>query len=280
MKTVSFLLLNLLIPFSVSAASIPQGAQRVALLQFGLEAGCDSDALVSSITIKHSGLGATSDILRVYLGKNGQRISPTVSFSNKESTAILRPQSLTIPSCSSGTFQVLADFSPDAAAGGQHRLTIKNIATSKGSIHLANTSKSISAETIAGEAEGITATFRALHASVRYGNSRTVARMQLESDAQFDQRITSITLTNKGSAHDGDLVNIRLYDGDKLLAPAVKQMNDDTITFNPDPTFILTSNQSLLLTVKADVRGRAKRTIDLTVDEPSDIEAVRQQRSR
>lgn len=267
-------------PLGASAASIPQGAQRVALLQFGLEADCNSDALVESITIKHSGLGATSDVLRVYLGKNGQRISPAVSFSNKESTAILRPESLRISSCSSETLQVLADFSPDAAAGGQHRLTVKHITTSAGFVHLANTSKSIAAETTAGEAEGITATFRALHGSVRYGNNRTVARMQLESDAQFDQRIQSITLTNRGSAHDGDLVNIRLYDGDKLLAPAVQKMSDDTITFKPDSTFVLRSSQSLLLTVKADVRGRAKRTIDLTVDEPSDIEAVRQQRSR
>lgn len=263
-----------LIPLQAFATSIPRGAQRVQLAQFSLTTACDDGAVIDTIVVQHEGLGAISDIERVYLMQGGRRVSRTVSLAQRDGTAAIRLNGLAIPSCATRTLTIAADFSSDATAGGEHRLSVSDVRLRSGSVTLEEGASAGSVSRLTPVRTGtITVEYRALLSSVRYGSSRTVARMLLSADDESDQSIVSMTLTNEGKARNGDLKNLRLYDGNILLAPVVAQLDGDVVRFELDPPLALGRNQSKLLTVKADVRAAVRKTIRLEVDEPSDIEA-------
>jgi hypothetical protein len=268
------------IPGTTLAASIPQGAQRVNLGMFTITAPCEADSSIESVTLRHSGLGDAGDIDRVYLAEGIRRISPARSFSGRENTIELRLRGLNIRSCTTRTFSILADFSSEAAAGSEHFVDVDSVRTASGTVTVAKQTAGAPVRPVPSSSGRITVEYRDLHGPVRYGNTRTIVRMLLSADGEEDQQITSITFTNEGSARNADLQRLRLFDGTTLLAPVVKSLDGDTLRFELDPPLSLSRNQEKLLTVKADVRASVKRTIQLIIDEPSDIEAMRQQRTR
>jgi hypothetical protein len=278
-RVFSIIAIAAVLPISAFAASVPQGAQRVNLGMYTFTAPCESSVSIDTVVLKHSGLGDTADIERVYLAEGIRRISPARTFSGKDKTAELRLRGLTIAKCTTRTFSVLADFAADAQSGGEHRIDIERVETGSGTVTVAKGSAGNRAQTVPASAGTVSVEYRDLHAPVRYGNSRTILRFMLSAEGE-DQQISAITLTNEGSARNTDLQRLRLFDGDTLLAPAVKNLDNDIVRFELDPPLKLGRNAEKLLTVKADIRAGRRRTIQLTVDEPSDIEAMRQQRSR
>lgn len=280
MKNSLLALLALLLPFSASAASIPQGAQRVNFGMFTITAPCTADSMIESVILKHSGLGDTEDVDRVYLTEGNKRLTSARSISTRDRTVELRLRGLRIAKCTTRTFSILADFSGDAAFGGEHRIDVVSVRTGRGTAAIAaGSDRTDSTRAVPATTGTITVEYRDLLRSVLYGKNRTLARISLSAEGE-DQQISSIVFTNDGSARNADLQNLRLFDGDELLAPVVKNLDGDTLRFELDSPLLLDRNQSKLLTVKGDVRASRKRTIRFIIDEPSDIEAMRQQRSR
>lgn len=266
---------------SFPVVSVPHGAQRVSLIQLKLKANCDEDAIIKEVIVKHGGLGASSDIERVYLAEGNRRMSSSQSFSSNTRTAILRPMALTVKKCQERTIEVRGDFSADAATGGEHRLIVSALRLGSGNLIQPNVgSATLTAKTVPQTTGAVTVEFLPLLDNVRFGAGKTVARFRLSADNEQDQLIGAMTLTNDGSARNSDLRNLKLMNGQKVLSDTLDRLDGSVARFTLDQPLRIGKNATVLLIVKADVRASAKRTIRFIVEEPSDIEAAPEQRLR
>ncbi|MFH0770420.1 MAG: hypothetical protein V1926_03510 [Candidatus Peregrinibacteria bacterium] len=260
-----------------AAISIAPGAQRVEMFQMTVRASCARDVTIRSIRVTHGGLGASSDIDRVYVMRAGRRVSTVSSIDPHGNTAELRLRSLLLPACSGTSLSVGADFSPDAASAGEHRLEIASsgdIDAGGSSVHLTPLVSLPAFRTVGPETGEISVTYLDLNVTPRYGSDRTVMRFQLHADGQEDQLLSSITLTNDGSASGRDLRNLLLQTGPRTVTDTADALTDDSVRLAFDPPLILKRNETRRFDLKADVRASIRRTIRFIVEEPSDVEAV------
>jgi len=256
--------------------SVPQGAQRVPILTLLLAAPCGADRTVSSLTLRHAGLGAASDILRVYAMDGLKRISRTRSVPQRD-PLVLRLSSVVVPSCGERTVSLFADFSRTAASGGEHRFSLTAVdAGGDATITEAPASATMPALNVTPHAgqPSVTAEMKPVLTSVSYGADRIVARLLLTGGKTADQRILAVTFTNDGSARNTDLRNLYLETASRTrLSIAAPQMDGKTVRLTLDPPLALGRNEVKLLQLRADVRASRTRTIQWTVEEPSDVEA-------
>lgn len=271
---------SILIPVHVFAASIPQGASRVEMHTFSLRASCDADSFIQSITLKHTGLGDVRDIERAYIMEGNKRLSLAHSFSSKTQDIELRMRSFSMDACSTRILRIFADFSPDAAPGSKHDIEVSAVDARGGAIRVKTVTSPQSVNTVPASMGSIFVEYKELLSIVRFGKQRIVSRFLLVSDGNADQQVVAIIFTNKGSARDKDLRNIGLYDGEILLSSVLPHLDGDRLEFQLKPALTLSRNQKKLLTIKADVQSSGRKTIQFIVEEPSDIQAMRQQRKR
>lgn len=262
-------------------ASIPLGAQRVNMQTVTLSASCAADVTVSAITMTHGNLGEATDIERVYAMEGSRRISRTASFGGNKSQATLRLPSFRIAKCEQRTIRIMADFSPDAAAQGEHSLFIaswqdvKTDATTVG----ASLSSNLGSSRVAPVSQGtIEVEYLPVLTSTTYGAGRTLMRMRLTARNE-DQLVHSVTLTNDGKARDADLKNLSLGTRSGRLTDVAATMTGDKVTLTFDPPLRLDRGEDILLLLKGDVRASRKKTIDFEVEEASDVVAGSAKRS-
>ncbi|MFA6039100.1 MAG: hypothetical protein WCV62_00010 [Candidatus Peribacteraceae bacterium] len=266
-----------------SAGSVvPQGAQGVPFLTLRLRASCASPVTVSSLTLRHTGKGAASDILRVYAYRENLRISRAVSVPTRNSfTLRLRP--VTVPACGEETLSVLANFSSSARAAGEHRFEVTDVGTQTGvTVHTATPSAASPLRvTTHATTPDVKVDFRTVHTSKEYGTRRVVARFLLTGGNAADQRIRSITFTNQGSARNTDMRNLYVETASRTrISSILPSLDGDTARITLEPPLPLSRNQSVLLQLRADVRASRTRTIDWSVEEPSDIVSEEARSSR
>jgi len=171
----------------------------------------------------------------------------------------------------------MADFSPDAAAQGEHSLFIassEDVKTDAATVE-ATLSSNLGSSRVAPVSEGtIEVEYLPVLTSTTYGAGRTLLRMRLTARDE-DQFVYSVTLTNAGKARGADLKNLSLGTRDGALTDVAASMTDDKVTLTFDPPLRLDRGEDILLLLKGDVRASRKKTIDFEVEEASDITAGR-----
>lgn len=256
-------------------SSIPQGAQRMPLLEVSFAADCQSDVTVSELVVRHAGLGSARDLARLYVMADGRRLTRGVVPSDRHALT-LRLRSFVVPACASRMVSITADVSPTAAAAGEHRLMLESVAADVPvTISTAANSSARATVTPSVSSPQIEAEFLTVHTSQLYGSNRTLARVRLTNIGERSQGVTAITLTNNGSARDADLRNLALYgsDGQRLTTEAA-QMDGSLLRLSFEVPLFLSRSDEKLLELRGDVRASRKRTIDYTIEELSDIEAA------
>lgn len=260
-----------------STQTIPQGAQRVPMLTVTLNAGCSNDVTVNQMTLVHTGKGEESDIERVYALSNNRRVSRASTISGANQTVTLRFIRLKLAACTSQTFDVVADYAPTAASGGEHALMLKessDIVSTTSEVTVIR-QETTTRTTTPARTGTIDVSYPPLSGSVTFGAQRTVARINLEADNQSDHVITSIIFTNDGKARDEDLQNLKLFtSNEKQVGSTLKQLEGDLAAFVFDPPLLLEKNQTRSFVLKADVRASKRKTIRFVIEEPADITAV------
>ncbi|MDD4318935.1 MAG: hypothetical protein PHW10_01250 [Candidatus Peribacteraceae bacterium] len=259
---------------SQALVSIPQGAQRVRMLSLRLQASCDADVQVTSLMMRHAGLGAVTDILRIYMLNGDRRISSAVSVPAREDRE-LRLRRFTVPACGSAEVTLAADFASTAQSGAEHRFSLAAVNADASVTIGADGQDPLSTLQVSPHTKqaSVRVTFRDVLTSLYYGSNRTVARLLLTGIGS-DQRIRSITFTNEGSARDADLRNLFLETASGIrLSETVPHMDDRRVTVMLDPGLELRRNEAKLLHLKADIRAGRSHTIDWAIEEPSDIMA-------
>lgn len=271
---------ELLVTFAPAGmfGSAPRGATRVELGVLNLSASCDSDIRLDSVRLRHTGLGAFSDISGVYLADGFRRISRASQFDHRSGEVDLRVPSLVIPKCSAVRLSALVNIAADATVASEHGLTIDGPSSVQSSAR--NTTFSYG-----GESKKITATpdrtgtvtlnFLPVNGRLRYGRMETLARLQFSADALHDYLLKRIVLTNRESARDMDFINLRLEtrSGTGLTTTAAR-MKGRTLTLEFSPTYILERSRTTVFLLKGEVRGSQSRKVDFVLEETSDLHVV------
>lgn len=255
--------------------SIPPGSQRVVMGTILLQAPCNADVAVESITLWHRGAGSAGDIDGVYGMSGGQRITRSRPIESGKGEVTLHFRSFVVPACETREIAILADFSADAAIAGEHRLELRSssdvVATQPATLL---TAPRAGIRRTVGPAEGsISVSYLQLNEPVRYGDRRRVARFRLDADSSDDHVITAITFTNQGSARDGDLRNL-FVESSRLeqLSDIALQMEGDHVRLLFDPPLFLPSGENRVMSLRADIRASRRKTIQFLIEEAGDIE--------
>lgn len=267
-----------------TTASIPRGAQRVPFLTVTFTANCADDFLVRSIAVTHKGRGDRRELLRVYAFDGSRRLSSAVSINAGDGSAVLRFRDFILGACMSKRIEIFADISPDAEAGGEHRLvladedhiraeTVTDGAPAR--IKLDERLSDAPLRIAGGEGEGtLHVEYLKLPQTLSYGRNQTLARFKLTADDVADHAISAITLTNEGSARGNHLQRLRLETQTRAVVSDVKaELEDDRVRLALDPPLILENNQSVILFLRADIYASRRRTVSFRIKEPADIEA-------
>ena len=288
---VSALITAVLLPLALSVqvqeqqpAAVPPGAQRVTMLTLSLSASCSGDIDVHGVTVLHKGMGAIRDIASVYAMHDGQRISRGRALSSADGSASLsfRP-ALTVPSCGTADIVILADFSADALAAGEHRITVErpeDMDAGDATVTLLASPRAPVRTTTGVQQGSMAAEFLPLLTRMSYGDHRTVARLRLSADGAYDQVLDAITLTNDGSSRNTDLQHLTLETSRGQVLAGLASLRDDLAPFVLSSPLSVERGQVFLLTVRADVRASRRRTIDFTLEEPGDLFSHRAQTRR
>jgi len=244
------------------------------MLDLIFTASCKAAVTVHAVTVRHRGMGATRDLYSVYAESGGKRVARGMTFSQHGAVLTMNLQDFTVPACGTKTVNFLADISAIAAVGGEHRLTAENAASIDAggvSVQILSSDTLTLRRTVGSFLGSISVEYLPLLSYVRYGDHRTVARLRLSVSSERDQILKELLLTNGGSARDGALVNISAESGGKRVTQILPQMEGDLLRLTFNPSLLLSRNSTYLLDVRADVRSSMRKTVKLTVEEPSDV---------
>ncbi len=257
------------------SASVALGASRVPMLTVRLTASCTRDVSVASIAFRHKGLGNPRDIERIYAQKSGMRLTRSVPLTDKQGIGRLQFRGFAVKACATEAIDILADFSPSASAAGEHQLVIESdgdVVTDPPVRVLINPA-GIAVTVPVGQPAGLVSSeLLPLPQALTYGSARTAARLRIRGDARNDLHLTSITFTNDGTALNDDVQNLFLEtSGHTRLSATVPSLDGDSVRLVVDPPLLIRRNEVRLLQVRADIRASRRKTVILTVEEPSDI---------
>ncbi len=90
-------------------AYVNSGATGVPVLEFTLTGSADTDVTVSSITVNHTGGGATADVVTVYIYEGDTRLTTGRSLSASTKNAVFTGVNVAIPAGGSKTLTVKVD---------------------------------------------------------------------------------------------------------------------------------------------------------------------------
>lgn len=253
--------------------SVPRGSQGVSMLNLSASASCDASVTLNSLTVQRKGLGANQDIEQLYVTHLGQRISSARPISQGNGRATFNLRRFQVPACTEQVLEVLADFSVDAAITGQHQLELISVEADNATVRIDRRQVDPVFQTVPARVGRISVEYLDVNERVRYGSRQRVARFTLEADNESDHMISSIQFTNNGSASDDDLQNLYVEFRNRRVSDIAPAMIGDTVIIPFTPPLLLSKNQTLKFSVRADVRASRSRTIQLLIEEPSDITA-------
>jgi hypothetical protein len=263
----------------VDASSIAPGASHVPMLRLRFQAPCSHRVQIISIEVQMIGLGDVRDIEGLYITEDHLRLSRRIAPSTADRRVHLRPRHLTIPSCSSRTIDIAADFVLNATVGGEFALRIvssQNIKTD-GELPTGNfplsTNGTVTLEVTPRSAGDVVATFLD-HPDYIPLADNALAKFYLEATDAPYQCLQMITLTNDGTAKNDEMRDLYIARiGDTQLTNVVPALDRDRVVLDFLEPYCLEEGKTQLFTL----RGRAwtrKETNAFALEEPSDIYAV------
>lgn len=263
--------------------AVARGAQRVPMLTAAFTASCDADISIDSIVLQRKGLGTRTDIVAVYAMQGTKRMSDARTFASRDENVRLRFTDFSIPACNGAEVSFFADFSADASPAGEHRFEVqgaKDIESSAHIVQLRQNAKPQVRRTVGKSVGMISFEILPLLQTVRYGSSQVIARFRMTATSGDDHDLAAITLTNQGSARNGNVQNIFVQSGRYTLSSIVSQLEGDHVRLVFDPPVRLKRNDTRVFELRADVRAGRSKTLRFILEAPGDIEATPAARTR
>jgi hypothetical protein len=263
---------------SPASMSIPASG-TVPFGKFDLSAG-GADISLSTLTFVREGLGARTDISRVWLEKNGVRISSRQTVGSDNVVTVSLSPALVIKAGSTESLDLVATLS--GSTGSEHRFTVRSAAdvgstakTVGGTFPVSTATMkttSYSVASVAFDAKGSTSTYKVGDTNVELG------QFALTESSTDDKSVTvkSIRLRNEGTGDASkSLANLAIYHNGTKVSSAVTvdgkyitfAMND-TVAFGRTETYYVRGDIASVTNTSGDTYAmNLQYSDDLTVAE-------------
>jgi hypothetical protein len=266
------------------AQIIPYNVQGQVYTSVDLTASNDGDVELTGLDIKRTGLGYADNFDKVYVEVDGTRHGNKRSLgSDNISNLYFSTDSskITIPAGETVTVDIVADMQDYESNSGSNALSIigassfDTTADVSGSFPITGNAMSISniksptAELTISKDTG----------DVYLGDEQVkVAEFNLENTSTSTNEhisFTEITLDNKASADNDEVINYTLYnDSDEVVSSSVNTNSNDMIKFTLDEAIEIEDGDIETFVVKADIYDGRTESVALVLDEITDVKAV------
>lgn len=271
--------LNVALAASSSASKSVPSSGTVPFGKFDLSAG-GADISVSTIKFVREGLGARSDISRVWLEKNGVRVSSRQTVGSDNVVTVSVSPALVVKAGATESVDLVATLS--GSTGSEHKFTIAAAAD------VGSTAKSVAGtfpvstnlmKTTSYAVAGVTFAKAGSASTYKVGDTNSeLGQFKITNDATDDKSVTfkSIRLRNEGTGdisknignlavyHNGTKVSTAVTIDGKYVSFAV----NDVVAFGRTETYYVRGDINSVETTGGDTYAFSLQySDDLTVDE-------------
>jgi len=257
-----------------AAAVVPSGSTGVVFTKINFTAPSDSDATITEVTVKRTGVGATSDISAVYLYDGGSRLSNARTISTDTNTAEVTGINVVVTTGTTKTLSIVANIATGDKTGS-HALGIDSAsavtatgATVSGTFPVVGNMMTLSATDVGGVAVAANGTLT----NPTIGDvGATVAKFQLTASTE-DSMFKSITLKNDGTLTTSLMSNFTMTQGTNDV-PVTVTVSGRYVTLALNTPMKLVNGAGKIFTVKADIASSSEvgKTIIFYVYNAADV---------
>lgn len=234
---------------------------------------------ITGLTVERAGLGQSNDFEKVYVVVDGVRHGSKRTLGSDDEASLYFAtdnNKIVVPANSSVEIDIVADMvGTSADSGNVSYLQVTEVQSTAdvdanfpirgNNMALAN----VSGPSIDFEYSGDTD-------DINIGDMQVdVAEFELDGDSSEDVMLYSVTLKQEGTADSDEVVDYTLYYEGDVVAGPVDARADDFIMFELDSAMLLEEDENnYTFTVKADVMSGNGETVDLQLEERTDIVAM------
>lgn len=258
--------------------NVPKNASSVPVVKVNFTAG-SADATISGLKFHRIGVGAVTDFSNVYLyDQDGLRITTGRTINSTTNIVEFNSLNLTVKAGTTISVYVYGDFSTPSTTGGQHAFELVDAASIVVSAGTVSGSFPIRGNTFT---VGTTSSARVDIIKGSQPSNPTIGTKQaeisnfkLQTNGVDDVEVRQITLYQAGGVTNSDLTNLNLYVGSTLVATAASVSSNGRIVLKFSPAYVIPNGNTRVFSLKADVAGRAARTIKTYVEYTTDVTAI------
>ncbi len=263
------------------AQSLASGAVNVAVLKLNFTAGT-KDVTVTNLALTRSGLSQDADLNNTYLYDGATRLATNLGINNGRMQFANGTGLFTVPANTTKEITVTADVSTTATAGRIIVLGINSasdIVTADGSTFGGTfpvTSGNFTVASVTNLAALTISGYSSSTVTVNAGQTNYLVAQFTMQASNNPAKVTYVRFTNIGSVTPSYLQNIRLMNGSTQLGatvPALDSSNVVAFDLSNNP-LMLTSGQTVNLSLYADVTGGVNRTFQFSIQQASDVHGV------
>ena len=269
--------LNVALSASTPASNTLPASANVAVASWDFTASSAGDVTLTSIIVKHGGVGARAQVIAQVLkdGVSGVRLSKSKGSPNSddETTFNLNGGGLVIPA---GTTKTIELIITTGTIAGEHNFSIASAETVNSNAKSVTGSFPSTGNTMTfgvAVAGSLTMANDGTPASVKVGETDVkIAKFKLTNGNTEDINLASVTLKETGTASEASAItNIKLWQGTTVVATGT--LADKYISFVLDTPFLIAKNKTEKFSVTADIIGETAKTLVVDLNNTIDIEA-------
>jgi hypothetical protein len=262
------------------AVNVAQGAVNEPVLKLDFTAGA-TPVTVTNLVLTRSGLSQDSDLNNVYLYSGATKLASNLGFNNGAITFSNGAGLFTVPANSTMVVTVTVDVAGSSAQNSGHifQIGLASASDVTGGTFSGNFPLNSAQFTIAAVNNLATLTLSGFSSSTVTVNAGQLNDLVGQFTVQAGNnpvKVTQLNFTNVGSVTPSYLQNIKLMDGSTQLGATISSLGSNNIaTFDlSGAPLMLTSGQSAVLSLYADITGGVNRSFQFSVQQSSDIQAV------
>jgi len=260
-----------------ASATIPKSATSVEFLKINFTAGTEGAVNITNLIFHRGGLGSADDFEDLYLYEGTTRLTDGRSVSAATNNVTFSGLSINIPSGTTKAISLVADMSDtETTPTNYFELVSADSITSDASVITGIFPIKGSTMTLSNAAEVGTITIAALAdpANPKVGaKGATIAKFSLTA-ADEDMTLNELRLIVKGTIDNDDLTNLVLKIGNVELATDDALSNKGYMEFVLDAPYAFEDGDTKNFSVVADVAGEDGDTIEIYLDENTDLVAI------
>ncbi|MDF1497654.1 MAG: hypothetical protein P1P90_06430 [Patescibacteria group bacterium] len=262
-----------------AGATIPKNAMGVPMVKVNVQAGAQG-AMLEGLHFHRVGVGSTSDFANVYLyDMEGNRLTTGRSVNSSSNTVEFNSLNQTLAANSMKSYYVYADFvGGGITTGGNHAFELMDAASVvlSGSGTISGSFPVRGNVFVVGTASAGTLTVQPGPAPanpVIGQKAAPISSFKLTANTN-DIYVHRVALYQGGGIDNSDLANFELFQGSTKVASVAGVNAKGQIVLTFDTPYLLPNGVTRVFDLKADVSGRAGRTIITYLEYNSDVMAV------